>query len=113
MKPSSHPAVLGLWIVLLLGLLSTVLVIVETKSFFSPIILVDKERGYIVISNSGKVFGIEVPPEARPHMDKLPISGMIDVVVEIRDNDQPPLIKRWKIAAGESSCKIFDGKDCR
>lgn len=113
MKPSSHPAVLGLWIVLLLGLLSAAPAIAETKSFYSPIILVDKERGYIVISNSGKVFGIEVPPEARPHMDKLPISGMIDVVVELRDNDQPPLIKRWKIAAGESSCKIFDGKDCR
>lgn len=112
MKTSSHTAPFVLWIVLVVGLLSAAPVVAETKSFYSPIILIDKEQGYIVISSNGKVFGVEVPAEARQHMDKLPISGMIDVVVEIRDNDQPPLIKRWKIAAGETSCKVFDGKDC-
>lgn len=84
----------------------------EEKSYYSPIIYVDKEKGFIVISNSGAVFGVEVPPEARPHLDKLPPSGLIDIVVEIRP-DNAPLVKRWKIASGESSCKIFDGKSCK
>ena len=84
----------------------------EVRSFYSPIVYVDREKGFIVISNSGAVFGIEVPPEAKPHLEKLPVSGMIDVVVEIRPN-QVPLIKTWKIAAGETSCRIFDGKVCR
>ena len=84
----------------------------EEKSYYSPIVFVDKEKGYIVISDSGAVFGIEVPPEAKPHLDKLPPSGLIDVVVEIRPNNAP-LVKRWKIASGESTCKIFDGKTCK
>jgi len=84
----------------------------EEKSYYSPIIYVDKEKGFIVISNSGAVFGVEVAPEARQHLDKLPLSGLIDIVVEIRPNDAP-LVKRWKIASGESACKIFDGKTCK
>ena len=84
----------------------------EEKSYYSPIVFVDKEKGYIVISDSGAVFGVEVPPEAKPHLDKLPPSGLIDVVVEIRPNNAP-LVKRWKIASGDSACKIFDGKTCK
>lgn len=84
----------------------------EEKSYYSPIIYVDKEKGFIVISSSGAVFGVEVAPEAKQHLDKLPPSGLIDIVVETRP-DKPPLVKRWKIASGESSCKIFDGKTCR
>ncbi len=84
----------------------------EERSYYSPIVFVDKEKGYIVISDSGAVFGVEVPPEAKPHLDKLPSSGLIDIVVEIRPNNAP-LVKRWKIAAGESACKIFDGKTCK
>ena len=84
----------------------------EEKSYYSPIIFVDREKGFIVISDSGAVFGIEVPPEAKPHLDKLPPSGLIDVVVEIRPGNAP-LVKQWKIAAGESACKIFDGKTCK
>lgn len=84
----------------------------EEKSYYSPIIFVDREKGFIVISDSGAVFGIEVPPEAKPHLDKLPPSGLIDVVVEIRPGNAP-LVKRWKIASGESACKIFDGKTCK
>ena len=84
----------------------------EEKSYYSPIIYVDKEKGFIVISDSGAVFGVEVPPEAKPHLDKLPPSGLIDIVVETRP-DNAPLVKRWKIASGESTCKIFDGKTCK
>lgn len=84
----------------------------EEKSYYSPIIFVDKEKGFIVISDSGAVFGVEVPPEAKPHLDKLPASGLIDIVVEIRP-DNAPLVKRWKIVSGDSACKIFDGKTCK
>jgi hypothetical protein len=88
------------------------LVFAEDKSFYSPIIQVDKEKGFIVVSNSGKVFAVEVPETAKPHLDKLPLSGMIDIVVEMRP-DNAPLLKRWKVAGGESSCKQFDGKTCK
>jgi hypothetical protein len=27
--------------------------------------------------------------------------------------DNAPLLKTWKVAGGESSCKHFDGKTCR
>ena len=86
--------------------------VAEEKSYYSPIIYVDKEKGFIVISNSGAVFGVEVPPAAKPHLDKLPPSGLIDIVVEIRPNNAP-LVKRWKITSGDSACKIFDGKTCK
>jgi hypothetical protein len=85
----------------------------EERSFYSPIIMVDKEKGWIVISNSGAVFAVEAPDAAKPHLEKLPTSGgMIDIVVETRDG-KAPLIKTWKVTAGESSCKHFDGKGCR
>jgi hypothetical protein len=84
----------------------------EDKSFYSPIVHVDKEKGFIVVSNSGKVFAVEVPDAAKPHLDKLPLSGMIDIVVEMRA-DNAPLLKTWKVAGGESSCKHFDGKTCK
>ncbi len=84
----------------------------EEKSYYSPIIYVDVEKGFIVISNSGAVFGVEVAPEAKQHLSKLPPSGLIDIVVETRP-DNAPLVKRWKLASGESSCKIFDGKNCK
>lgn len=84
----------------------------EERSYYSPIIYVDAEKGFIVISNSGAVFGVEVEPDAKQHLTKLPQSGLIDIVVEIRPNNAP-LVKRWKLASGESSCKIFDGKTCK
>jgi hypothetical protein len=56
----------------------------KIKVFYSPIIQVDKEKGFIVVSNSGKVFAVEVPDTAKPHLEKLPLSGMIDIVVEMR-----------------------------
>ena len=84
----------------------------EDKSIYSPIIHVDKEKGYIVVSSSGAVFGVEVPEAAKPHLDKLPVSGMLDIVVELRPGNAP-LLKTWKLAAGESTCKVFDGKTCK
>jgi hypothetical protein len=107
----SHCNPLGLVTVFAL-LLSASPALAEDKSFYSPIVHVDKEKGFIVVSNSGKVFAVEVPEAAKPHLEKLPVSGMIDIVVEMR-GDNAPLLKTWKVAGGESSCKHFDGKTCK
>lgn len=101
-----------LFLAIIVGLSCTSTAGAEERSFYSPIIYVDTEKGFIVISNSGAVFGVEVEPDAKQHLAKLPQSGLIDIVVEIRPNNAP-LVKRWKLASGESSCKIFDGKTCK
>jgi hypothetical protein len=85
----------------------------EEKSFYSPIISVDGENHRILISTFGSVFWIDVPDAAKPHLEKLPISGLADFVVEMRENGQAPLLKTWKVKSGETSCTYFDGKTCK
>jgi len=85
----------------------------EEKSFYSPVIRVDMESHRILISTYGSVFWIDVPDAAKPHIEKLPISGLADFVVEMRENGQAPLLKTWKVKSGETSCTYFDGKTCR
>jgi len=85
----------------------------EEKSFYSPVIHVDKENHRILISTFGSVFWIDVPDAAKPHIEKLPISGLADFVVEMRGDGQAPLLKTWKVKSGETSCTYFDGKTCR
>jgi hypothetical protein len=85
----------------------------EEKSFYSPVIRVDTESHRILISTYGSVFWIDVPDAAKPHIEKLPISGLADFVVEMRENGQAPLLKTWKVKSGETSCTYFDGKTCK
>ena len=85
----------------------------EDKSFYSPVIRVDTENHRILISTYGSVFWIDVPDAAKPHIEKLPISGLADFVVEMRENGQAPLLKTWKVKSGETSCTYFDGKTCK
>lgn len=82
------------------------------KSIFSPIIDIDLERGFLFVSSDAGIVVVEASEEAKPHLKKLPIAGMIDIVVELRQG-KPPLLKTWKVAGGESECKIFDGKTCK
>jgi hypothetical protein len=96
----------------LLGLIASP-TFAEDKSFYSPVIHVDTESHRILISTHGSVFWIDVPETARPHIVKLPISGLADFVVEMRENGQAPLLKTWKVKSGETSCPYFDGKTCR
>ena len=81
-------------------------------SYYSPIIHVDIDNSRILISTLGSVFWVEVPEAARPHLEKLPLSGLADIVVETREG-QAPLLKSWKIKSGESTCLHFDGKTCK
>jgi len=85
----------------------------EDKSFYSPVIRVDTESHRILISTLGSVFWIDVPDAAKPHLEKLPISGLVDFVVEMRENGQAPLLKTWKVKSGETSCTYFDGTTCK
>ena len=85
----------------------------EEKSFYSPVIRIDMESHRILISTFGSVFWIEAPDAAKPHIEKLPISGLADFVVEMRENGQAPLLKTWKVKSGETSCMYFDGKTCK
>ncbi|HMS82619.1 MAG TPA: hypothetical protein PKD12_03090 [Nitrospira sp.] len=85
----------------------------EDKSFYSPVIYIDVEHHRILISQLGGVFYIDVPEIALPHMEKLPISGLVDFVVEVRGEEKPPLIKTWKVKSGESTCMFFNGKECQ
>lgn len=83
------------------------------KSYYSPVIYVDVENHRILISELGGVFYIDVPDVARPHMDKLPISGLVDFVVEVRGENEIPVLKTWKVKSGESTCMYFNGKECK
>lgn len=85
----------------------------EDRSFYSPVIYIDKEKSQILISTSATVFYIEVPDAAKPHIDKLPLSSLVDFVVEMRGEDKPPLIKTWKVKSGESTCMYFNGTECK
>jgi hypothetical protein len=94
-------------------LFSAALANAEDKSYYSPVIQIDKENHRILISTLGSVFYIEVPESGQPHMEKLPISGLVDFVVEMRGNGQMPMIKTWKVKSGESTCMYFNGKECK
>ncbi|MBH0178451.1 MAG: hypothetical protein HP491_11445 [Nitrospira sp.] len=83
------------------------------KSFYSPIIEIDVNNHRILISQLGGVFYIDVPEIARPHMEKLPISGLVDFVVDWTSDDQMPVLKTWKVKSGESTCMYFNGKECK
>jgi hypothetical protein len=96
----------------ILGLLASPSV-AEDKSFYSPVIQVDTENHRVLISTFGSVFWVEAPDAAKPHIEKLPVSGLVDFVVEMRENGQAPLLKTWKVKSGETNCKYFDGKTCK
>jgi hypothetical protein len=94
------------------GVMPTETTSAAEKSYYSPIINIDAENSRILISTLGAVFWVEAPEAARPHLEKLPLSGLVDIVVDTREG-QPPLIKSWKVKSGESTCLYFDGKTCK
>lgn len=93
--------------------LATTPTFAEDRSFYSPVIYIDKEKNQILISTSASVFYIEAPDAAKAHLEKLPLSGLVDFVVEMRGDDKLPLVKTWKVKSGESTCMYFNGKECK
>ena len=96
---------------LFLAALTLTPVFAEERSFYSPVIFIDKERNQILISTGGKVFYIEISEAAKPHIDKLPQGVLSDFVVEMRGDDRP-LLKTWHVFGGDSECRIFNGTEC-
>jgi len=84
----------------------------KEASIYSPIIRVEADQGFILIAADSGILWVKATPEAQPHLTKLPVGGLIDLVVEFQGKPNPPLIKSWKLASGDSSCKVFDGKAC-
>src|SRR3990172_5250140 len=101
-----------LFVLLSLNALTLTPVFAEDRSFYSPIIFIDKENNQILISTSGKVFYIEISEAAKPHIDKLPQGVLADFVVEMRGEDRP-LLKKWHVTGADSECRIFDGTKCK
>jgi hypothetical protein len=108
-----RPFVLTLSCFLFAAAVSVMHVSAEDKSFYSPVIHIDKENNRVLISTLGSVFYIEAPEAAQPHIEKLPISGLVDFVVEMRGDGKAPLIKTWKVKSGESICMYYNGKECK
>lgn len=81
-------------------------------SFYSPIIRVVPDKGFILINSGNGILWLKASEAAMPHIAKLPVGGLIDVVVVFQGKPNPPVIKLWKLASGESTCPQFDGRQC-
>ena len=81
-------------------------------SFYSPIIRVVPDQGFIMISTDGGILWVRASEAALPHIGKLPVGGLIDIVVQFQGKPHPPIIKSWKLASGNSGCDVFDGTQC-
>ena len=84
----------------------------KIASFYSPIIRVVPDKGFIMISTNGGILWVRATEAALPHIAKLPVGGLLDVVVEFQGKPNPPIIKSWKLASGNSACNVFDGTAC-
>lgn len=82
------------------------------KSYYSPIVRLEADTGYFLITTGSGIQWIQVEDNVKPHLKTLEVGDMIDVVVQLRPDHVPPLLKSWKLARSSSPCKIFDGKVC-
>ncbi len=98
---------------LLAGLWLGGTVLAADRSYFSPIIDVDAKRGFLFISSDSGIVIVKASEAAIPHLGKLPIMGMIDLVAEVKPGHMVVYLKSWKVVAGESDCMVFDGKQCK
>lgn len=85
----------------------------KIKSYYSPIVRLEPEKGYFLVTTGSGIQWIQVDDTAKPHLKTLEVGDMIDVVVQLRPDNVPPLLKSWKLARSASPCIIFDGKICR
>ena len=81
-------------------------------SFYSPIIRVVPDKGFLMISTNGGILWLKASEAAAPHLAKLPKGGLIDVKVVFQGKPNPPVIQSWKVASGDSTCNVFDGSTC-
>ena len=84
----------------------------QVKSYYSPIVRLEPEKGFLLITNDSGIMWIQVEDHAKIHLRDLGVGDMIDVTVQFRPDNLPPLLQKWKLAKSESPCKIFNGKSC-
>ena len=84
----------------------------QEGSFYSPVIRVVADDGFILINSGSGILWLKASEAATPHLSKLPVGGLLDVVVEFQGKPNPPIIKSWKLASGDSACPVFDGAQC-
>lgn len=80
--------------------------------FNSPIVKIEADKGVFLITTDAGIQWIQVEEEAKAQLKTLDVGDLIDVIVEMRPNNTPPLLKSWKLARSASPCKVFDGKTC-
>ena len=86
----------------------------QVKGFYSPIVRIEAEKGFLMIVPPGiPPLWIQVGDNAKPHLQTLNLGDMIDVTVQFRPDNLPPILQSWKLARSESACKLFDGKVCK
>ena len=83
------------------------------QNFKSPIMKIEADKGVFLITTDSGIQWIQVEEGAKTQLKTLNVGDMIDVIVEMRPNNTPPLLlKSWKLARSSSPCKVFDGKTC-
>ncbi len=84
----------------------------KEKSYYGTVLAVNKDTKILkLIGNDGSMVDLAAEDKAAKHLDKIPLNSLIDITVEMRDGALP-VIKSWKMAQAQSSCRIFDGKMC-
>ena len=84
----------------------------QVKSYYSPIVRLEPEKGFLLITTDSGILWIQVEDQVKPHLQTLGVGDMIDVTVQFRPDNLPPILQKWKLAQSGSPCKIFDGKTC-
>lgn len=82
------------------------------KSYYSPIVRLEADKGYFLITTNSGIQWIQVEDGVKEHLKTLEVGDMIDVVVELRPDPVPPLLKSWKLARSASPCKVLKGHTC-
>lgn len=83
------------------------------QNFNSPIVKIEADKGVFLITTESGIQWIQVEEEAKVPLKTLDVGDIIDITVEMRPNNTPPLLKSWRLARSASPCKVFDGKTCR
>ena len=100
-------------LLLVLHIMLSGLALAQTKSIFSPIVDVDPTHGFLFVSNEGKILIIQASENAKAHVGKLPVGGMIDIKIEYQEGKKFPILQTWNLVGGESDCKVFNGTSCK
>jgi hypothetical protein len=82
------------------------------KNFNSPIVKLEPEKGFFLITTESGILWVQVEDTVKEHLKTLEVGDVIEVVVEVRPDNVPPILKSWKLSRSASSCKVFDGKAC-